>query len=302
MTTPEEVVGYYIDLFAARSDVYSHWTPEGWRPVRQPLSVSVALAGLNKTGPSISAYLISPESRSHVFAIDFDNDVGYEQAIKLGRQMLADGMPVYVETSRRGAHLWGCLDEVMTATDIRKGLRACLSRAGISPNDPKVELRPGSDTIDEDGLGHCLRMPLMPHPKTGKRGRLLSPDSEQPLGERLRDIVMAVDIVPAATLGDLALHWHPALKPSDIPSRYRRPRPRSEVDYGTASEILRDKWGVLNAAPGKAIRCPAHDDREPSLSILKDDQRVICFAPSCVLNNDGHGRGTYELTKLAPHD
>jgi hypothetical protein len=39
----------------------------------------------------------------------------------------------------------------------------------------------------------------------------------------------------------------------------------------------------------------------PSLSILKDDQRVICFSPSCVLNNNGHGRGTYELTKMAPH-
>ena len=64
--------------------------------------------------------------------------------------------------------------------------------------------------------------------------------------------------------------------------------------------MLRDLWGVENARPGKAVRCPAHDDRNPSLSILRDDKRVICKTPGCILNNDDHGRGTYELTRLAP--
>lgn len=302
MPTREEVVDYYIDLFAARDDVYSQWTPDGWRPVRQPLSVPVAIAGLTKSGPSISAYLISPASKSHVFAVDFDSDDGYDKAIRLGRHMTERDMPVYVETSRRGAHLWGCLDSLMTAADIRRGVWVCLAQADIAPRDPKVELRPGSDTIEEDGLGHCLRMPLMPHPKTGKRGRFLVPATEQPLAERLSDIVDAIELVPSEVLGGFAAMWAPPIRPSDIPMAYRRPRPRNETDYGTASQILRERWGVPNAIPGRAIRCPAHDDKMPSLSILKDDQRVICFSPSCVLHNDGRGRGTYELTKLAPHE
>ena len=301
MTLPDGVIEYYVSLFAAREDVYSHWTPDGWRPVREPLTKDVAVAGLTGNGPSISSYLIAPGSKSHVFAVDFDGIDGYSQAITLGVSMWASDMPVYVETSRRGAHLWGCLDEVIPAATIRKGLRACLATALLPYDDPKVELRPGSDTIEDDGLGHALRMPFMPHPKTGKRGRFLVPTTEEPLAKTLKGLVERIDIVSSVALSALAARWSPPRKPGDIPHHVRTPRKYDNTDYGTASEILRNLWGAANAVPGKAIRCPAHEDKMPSLSILKDDQRAICFSPSCILHNDGHGRGTYELTKMAPH-
>lgn len=303
MVDPLEVAQEYVLYFAARHDVYSHWTPEGWRPVREPLTGEVALAGLTRKGPSISGYLISPESKSHVFAVDFDGEDGYRQAIALGVQMHADGMPVYVETSRRGAHLWGCLAGVLSAKDIRKGLRLSLTRADIAWDDPKVELRPGSDTIDEDGLGHCLRMPMMPHPKTGDRGMLLDPLTEQPLGRSLSAIMNAIELVPVDTLAGFAAMWSPPRKPTDMPTWLRPPRaPRDDAAYGTASQILMEKWGVQRAIPGHGTRCPAHDDTRASLLIFRDDLRVLCYAPACILNNDGHGRGTYELTQLAPHE
>jgi len=63
--------------------------------------------------------------------------------------------------------------------------------------------------------------------------------------------------------------------------------------------VLRRELGVENAAPGRTIRCPCHDDRAPSLSIARDDSRVWCHAPSCDLSADGRGQDAYGLWALA---
>lgn len=288
------VASYYATLFPARNDVYSRWTADGWRPVRAPLTADVVLAGLSGRGPSISGYMIAPGSISHSVAIDFDAQEGREQAALQCRFMWDAGLPAYIETSRRGAHLWCILDDLLPAKTIRNGLRALLRAAGLPPEDPKIELRPGSDTVDDDGLGHCIRLPFMPHPKTGERGLMTDADGVR-LGPSLAQVILDIEWAPAGTLVEWAATWRPKVRM--LPA-YRNPH-SFPPDDSRASEILRDLWGVANARPGKAVRCPAHDDHEPSLNIFPDDRRVMCMTPACELNNDGHGRGTYELRTLA---
>ena len=53
---------------------------------------------------------------------------------------------------------------------------------------------------------------------------------------------------------------------------------RSQRDDGSVSLALRDVFG-MDATPGKSARCPMHDDRAASLSVLRDDLRAICHAP-----------------------
>jgi len=66
------------------------------------------------------------------------------------------------------------------------------------------------------------------------------------------------------------------------------------------SEVLASRWGVVNAAPGRSVRCPAHDDRSPSLSIARDDRRAWCHAPSCQFYGpNGRGVDAWDLTQLA---
>ncbi len=52
------------------------------------------------------------------------------------------------------------------------------------------------------------------------------------------------------------------------------------------------------AVPGRSVRCPAHDDSSPSLSISKDNNRAYCFNQSCALYNDGWGVDSFELNKI----
>lgn len=296
-----DAVDVYRHTFAARLDVYSAWTPEGWRPVRSEMTVEVIANGLLGKAPAISTFFIAPDGMTHVAAVDFDADDGSSLASALAVVMHKDGAHPYLEGSRRGAHLWLPLGSRMPARQVRAALLHWCEKASLPhPGgrlDPRVELRPAADVIPEGGVGHALRMPLMPHPKTGQRHRLTTATGE-PLPTRLSDIVLSIEQTPEPVVQEAAMLYRPRIEPSSIPSSYRTPKAYRDDD-ASASEILTTVWGAVGARPGRATRCPAHDDVHPSLSILKDDKRAICHSPSCILNNNGKGRGTWELKSLA---
>jgi hypothetical protein len=253
--------------------------------------------------------MIAPGDVSHVLAFDFDTEDGMEQAYALATTMNGLGIAAYVETSRRGAHLWSPIDRPLPAKTIRRAARSLLESAlPEDAQDPHIEIRPGSDTVDAslkdgkvvgDGVGHPLRMPCMPHPKTGKPGQMLGAD-RQTMGETLSLVLLNIEQTPAGLIEHRGTLWSPTIK--SLPKDYRKTKYTGPDPYedASASEILMRLWDVQNARPGKAVKCPAHDDKHPSLSILLDDKRAICKSPACLLNNDDRGRGTYELTAMAP--
>jgi hypothetical protein len=310
-----QVVSVYLNTFANRTDVYSHWvgspTEGGWRPVREPLTPDIVTAGLMGTGPSISAFMIAPGSLAHCLAIDFDTDNGLEQAFVLGKTMWGADLPAYVETSRRGAHLWCVISSTLPAATVRKAARALLGAALLPTDDPHIEIRPGSDHVDADwhehvsgavvgeGLGHALRMPMMPHPKTGKRGVMHDPRTGRLLGVSLAEIMLNIEHARSHLILKWAGRWNPAV--TVIPPDKGKPKPHREDDDASACELLSTLWGVVEPIPGRNSHCPVHGrDRNPSLTVMKDDKRVICRVPGCVLNNDDKGRGTWELRTMAP--
>jgi hypothetical protein len=293
----DQVCASYIYTFCSRTDVYAMWTPDGWRPVREPVTPGVVYAALTKAGPSLSGYFPALDGCTHVAALDFDLPNGFDVARHLAQVMHRGGAHGYVEESRRGAHLW-VMGDTLHARVWRRALRGWMQAADIAL-DPKIELRPVADTLrnEDDALGSALRMPMMPHPKTGKAYRLLGVDG-QPLGSTISETVLAVDMTPADVVLAAAEAYRPPLIPAMLDEQDRPPRAPGALGDDSASEILRALWGVPNARPGHAVRCPAHDDRNPSLSILPDDRRAICHSPSCLLHNAGHGMGTYQLRKV----
>lgn len=81
------------------------------------------------------------------------------------------------------------------------------------------------------------------------------------------------------------------------PSRRRGPfesRIERFNDSVNVSEVLRRDYGIETRS-GRAVRCPFHDDRHPSLSILRDDRRAYCHAGTCWGNNNGRGRDAWDL-------
>jgi DNA primase len=95
--------------------------------------------------------------------------------------------------------------------------------------------------------------------------------------------------------------------PNDDPPPRRRP-PWRDVPAESPIERFNAAVGVttvlarqygLDAVPGRTVRCPAHEDRHASLSVLPDDRRVYCHSPACPLNDGGRGADAWALASLA---
>ena len=315
---PEGVAARYVAAFAGRTDVYGVYTADGWRPRRQPLAPSVVTQALASRSP-VALYFLPADGMSHVAAIDFDAEEGFDQAVRVGIGMWGDRVPAYVESSRRGAHLWVVVGECVHARILRMALRAYLQTVGLPIDDKKIELRPGDALRSADGIGLSLRGPMMPHPLTGVSALLLDPRSRQPLGDSVSEVVEAIQQAPAARMGAAAERYRPP-EPPPAP-RYPPASPRfparttrypsqggsQKIERfnaeNTASAVLVREFGLARAAPRRSVRCPgpAHrnGDRTPSLSILPDDRRAYCHLPGCVFNGNGHGVDAFDLGRIA---
>lgn len=289
----EQVALVYAATFAARTDAYTRWSGDHWQAIREELTPGVVIRAFQEKRP-ISGYTVGADNLTHVAALDFDLEDGEALAFKVARVMWANGAPAFVELSRRGAHVWSVLDHRLPALVVRRALRAFLQFAQIE-YDPKIELRPGSDRLSEDGLGFALRMPTMHHPATEKRYPICDPESGASIGNSLAEILLGFDMAPAGAFSLAAEQYQPVVDPHSIPSAYRRPRARNE-DGPTVVEVLTELG--INARLGRAVKCPFHDDRHPSLSIARDEQRVFCKSPTCEAHNAGRGLGSNQLATL----
>lgn len=298
MVTPDKsiIAATFAATFSARQDAFAAFLGTSWVCVKEELTPEVVMAAF-AGGPSISGYTITPQNTTHVGCIDFDCDDGLALAKQLRAAMAEKGVFGYVEMSRRGAHLWIVLDAQVSAKTLRRAFMALLTGIGQkwAPENPKIELRPAADEIKPDGFGSPIRMPTMPNPKTGLRYPMLAEDDTL-IPRGLDKLCLAIDLTPAWIMESLASSIRPNLKDA---RRGDRQQYHGPVTEGSASDILRTLWGALDARPNHTIKCVAHQDKIASLSILADDQRVICKSPSCSLNNSDKGRGTYELTQMA---
>lgn len=286
----------YAATFAGQTSAYSTIRNGHWSAVKEPLTYAVVLDSFVSKVP-ISSYFLMPDSTTHVAALDIDRDDGYELGVRFLKHLDKVGGVGYIERSRRGCHIWIVFLERMSGARIRMALKALIKEAGL-PDDKKIELRPVSDKLrTKDQLDSCLRMPTMPHHLTGKREPLINVSTGQVLG-RVHDLVLEIEYCDPKVFEEAAMRA--PLPPISAPPRGLRYPHGIPADDESASAILRELWGVLNAQPGRVVRCKAHDDRHASLSILKDDKRAICRSPGCPLSNDNRGRGTFELRTMAP--
>jgi hypothetical protein len=298
-----DIADIYRHTFAPRLDAYADWTTEGdghWYAVRSPLTIERVTEGL-KGGHPVSAYMESSQGETHVGAIDFDRDDGWELGLRTAKVIDADGGHAYVERSRRGCHLW-LVTEVLPGSTMRQALRYWVSR--VSPEaarDPKTEIMPKPVQRGPDTLGHALRMPMMAHQRTGERHPLCDSDGKR-IGGTVGEAVLAFMETPGAVVRAAAGKCPPEpVNLNSLPPALRPARPYRENQAPSASALLAEHWGVVNAQPGRTVKCPVHPspDKHPSLSITRDDERVYCHDPECQWNADGRGLGSIQLERLA---
>ncbi len=283
----------YRAAWCPRTDAYADWSVQGehWYAVREELTVARILDGLRRVRPPVSAYMDDREGNTHVLAVDFDRDDGWDLGLRLARVIAADGGRPYVERSRRGCHLWAT-SEVLPGETVRRALRYWLGRVDReAARDPKVEVMPMAVQRGPETVGHSLRLPLMPHQRTGERHPLCDPDGK-PVGGTLGETMLAVADTPAAVVRAAAEKVKVGVTEISVPPWARHP----QREGGDVVAILQEH-GVQRAAPGRTVRCPLHEDGSASMTISRDSERVWCHAPHCDAYNDGRGLGADQLVR-----
>jgi len=294
---------YYLRAFAGRTDVYEHFDARlgTWLTDHAALTAEVT-AGAARAGVTLGAYFLGASGETAVCAVDVDDD--FAHAVAIGIALVNARVRAYVEPSHRGGHVWVSVDQPAPAMVLRRALKAATQRAGLDPAAPAIEIRPARDTLSSPrGCGSALRLPMQPHQRTGERFTLTDPVSGEVIGECLAEMVRRHEFAPLAALVALAeTYREPPLKP--VPSRRDKwtgdsPIARFNAAVGASQVLVRD-YGVANARPGRTVICPRHDDHHPSLSIARDDSRVWCKSPGCILHGpNGAGHDAWSLVQLA---
>lgn len=301
-----ELLERYLDIVCPRRDYYAAWLPARarWTLVDEPLTPDVARRAFEERRP-LSAYFPAGDGTTHLAAVDVDiEEDGLEVARQVAEVLVDHGARPYLEPSARGAHVWLFLAGPVPAGVAVSALRAAIAAVGLDPvaKDVAVETRPHD--VAPRGRGKALRLPCMPHTRTGRAERLVDVAEERVMPFRLGEMLAAIEETSTDVMSQLAWRYVPPAAPPSPERSLRPPTGRESPiivfnrEVG-ASAVLAREWGCDRAAPGRTLRCPAHDDRSPSLHVMRDDQRAYCFAPSCPLHNGGRGRSAYDLHVLA---
>jgi len=226
-------------LFVNRTDGALRSRGRGWMFDPAPLTkpeLSRALCGRQ----SLGVYATDIQGHARWLCLDADTEAGKDALSTIARKM-APGTYLF-EPSRRGAHLWRFCPPTPWK-EVRTYGEFLLERAGISCEVfPKGEGRTG------------VRLPGTLHPKTGTRYPIVDPAT----GELLElEALMELQRVP--------------LPPVTV-SKLRASTVALTGERGDFATLVREIEGVTRLrqyGPERAIgRCPFHDDRHPSLSVL----------------------------------
>jgi hypothetical protein len=174
----------YMDLFVARRDDCAVQLPGGryrrrYRPLT-PSDIMQHLAGAVTYG----TYVMDRTGRCRFAVFDDDTADGLSRLAQVQTALLHDGIPSYLEQSRRGGHLWVLLLVPVLASLLRSWL--------LPYALPEMEFYPKQN--EGVGYGSLIRLPLGVHRVTGKRYPFVRPDGERfvPIASSLHTTLAAL--------------------------------------------------------------------------------------------------------------
>jgi hypothetical protein len=149
----------YSRMFVSRRDDYALQQVNGrYLRVGSPVT-KTALHNHLDGAESLGTYVIDERGRCRFAVFDADAHNGLDVLLGVQGQLAEDGIPSYLERSRRGGHLWVLLQLPVLASQVRSWLL---------PYCPAgVEFYPKQD--EGNGYGSLIRLPLGVHLLSGCR-------------------------------------------------------------------------------------------------------------------------------------
>lgn len=194
----------YWSLFIGRSNDFAQQRNDGgyWR-VGRSLTMTDLANHLDRQW-TLGSYVMNEKGRCRFAVFDADSENGLPELRHLQAILARQGIPAYLERSRRGGHLWVFFVEPVPASQVR---------AWLLPWCPAgVEFYPKQ--AEGAGYGSLIRLPLGVHLRSGKRYPFVEWRERGP--------------VPVARSAPATLDWLATIKRAQVPdlqpARPRAPR------------------------------------------------------------------------------
>ena len=262
--------------FVQQWDLYAVQLDDGrYVCVREHLNVEHLFSHL-RGDITLGTYVLDNQSRARFIVLDADDAEQYSSLVDMARTLDVEHVPTYLETSRRGGHLWLFFDRPVPGHQARAFGRGLVEKHGVS----EVELFPKQDRL-RTGPGSLIRMPFGVHRLSGRRYGYITPDGRH-LAPAIRDQVQlfsAPQTVPEAAFEAYGSHVPaeplPAVSaPVEEPTGPLSERIKASV---TVLEFVGRYVDLKPTANGGLGRCPFHDDHNPSFGVNAKSNYWHCF-------------------------
>jgi len=248
-------------IFVTRHDSFAVQNDKGYISVKAPLATDHIVKHLEGQ-ITLGVYVLSEENKAKFAVIDADDEDGFN---KLYRAWVRFPLPSYLETSRRGAHLWFFFEEPIEGNLAKNFGLEIAKRFSV---EAEVFPKQGQSY----GPGSCIRLPFGIHKKSGERYPFVG------LGSW------------AAQLDTLA---HAKKIPLEKVMQYQEPERKkpfyvgfTELNGGipmwekvkrmiTVEELVSNYVELNDTGLGK---CPFHEDNHPSFSVNLKENYWNCFS------------------------
>jgi len=273
-----ELANLLGDTFFQRRDMFGSQLDDGrYLAIKEPLTTKHL--GLHLQGQiTLGTYILAPDSTTHLMAFDTDVEGGLEKFKRVSAELMQDGIPSYLETSRRGGHLWFFFNRNYEGERVRMFGKAIIRLKNLDP----IELFPKQSRLGS-GPGSLLRLPFGKHRITKVRYPFILPDGNL-LARTVTEQIHILSVHQTVSDGIFeAFAVKEAQKEKPLV-----PRPIGEVYESSKVERIKKAVDAVDfigsyidlrpVASGAVGKCPFHDDNHPSLGVNKKGNYWHCFA------------------------
>jgi hypothetical protein len=257
--------------FIQRWDIYPKQLNDGrYITVREPLTQNKIKDHLEGK-VTLGTYVLDSESTARFCVLDADDDSNYYHLFEMARDLKYLDIPSYIETSRRGGHIWFFFDQPVSGEAARLFGLGLLDKYLIK----EVEVYPKQERL-KTGPGSLIRLPFGVHKKSGRRYGFVNHDG--------------LDLAPSLFEQIFVLSSAETV-PYQLIEKYKLAKPEKHVRISegdnawdrikesvSAVEFIGRYMDLKETASGGVGYCPFHEDNVPSFGVNSEGNFWNCFA------------------------
>ncbi len=252
--------------------------------VHKPLTLEHVSSHLedyrNRESPvtTIGAYALDENSHAKWICFDADREDQWNGLRSLAVNLKRDGVPAYLEPSRRGGHLW-LFTPRMSGVQARR-----FGNQLLSEHELNVELYPKQDRLIEgEGAGSFVRLPLGVHRKKQWVYHFVDVDGN-PLAPSITEqikILATPELVPMDFIDEVVARSPEPQPLSPTPTFEKKPIISGEslskrlIHRVSVFDFVSQYVSLDQSGIG---HCPFHDDEHTSFQVNTQKNYWNCYA------------------------